>query len=391
MIKPGNCVTFDDYASLVMVYIRSQFKGAVRRVDMVFVVYLVDSLKSSTREHRGHGTRIRVEGRKKLPGNFPEFMRVSENKTELFYLIGSCINKEQFAGVVLVTYGKQVRCSESADVEGLSPCSHEEADNRMLLHAADGARRGYKKVLIRTVDTDVVVLCVSLAEKLGCECLWIAFGTGKSFRYINTTAVAEALGQQRCEVLSVFHALTGCDVTSCFAGKGKRTAWAAWQAFDYLSDALTNLVQTPTADDISRALPSIERFIIIMCDRGSSETNVNNARQDLFTRKQRQIENIPPTQDALYQHMLRVGYQAGHVWGQSLVKQPLLPSPADFGWKYSLNRWVAKWMTLPPAGEACRTVINCGCLKGCKGLCRCLKAELPCTKLCKCGGCTQNE
>jgi hypothetical protein len=32
------------------------------------------------------------------------------------------------------------------------------------------------------------------------------------------------------------------------------------------------------------------------------------------------------------------------VWGQSLVKQPLLPNPEDFGWTKASNRWMAKWL-----------------------------------------------
>ena len=43
----------------------------------------------------------------------------------------------------------------------MAPCNHEEADSRITLHAADAA---HKKILIRTVDTDVVVLAVALAR-----------------------------------------------------------------------------------------------------------------------------------------------------------------------------------------------------------------------------------
>ena len=50
--------------------------------------------------------------------------------------------------------------------EGISPCSHEEADTRMLLHAAHAAICGHGKILIKTVDTDVVVLAVSQAQHL---------------------------------------------------------------------------------------------------------------------------------------------------------------------------------------------------------------------------------
>ena len=128
---------------------------------------------------------------------------------------------------------------------------------------------------------------------------------------------------------------------------------------------------------------------MIMYDRGSPESSVNTARKVLFTQKGREIENIPPTQDALAQHLFRVGYQAGHVWSQAMTKKPQLPSPAEFGWIWneSSTEWNIKWMNLAPAGEACRAVIKCGCTKGCMGRCKCKKADLACNTLCACGGC----
>ena len=41
---------------------------------------------------------------------------------------------------------------------------------------------------------------------------------------------------------------------------------------------------------------SIERFVTILYDRTSNETTANSARLELFTRKNRSLENIPPTQ-----------------------------------------------------------------------------------------------
>ena len=38
--------------------------------------------------------------------------------------------------------------------------------------------------MIRTVDTDVVVIAISVIHKLDISSLWIAFGVGKNFRYI---------------------------------------------------------------------------------------------------------------------------------------------------------------------------------------------------------------
>ena len=69
-------------------------------------------------------------------------------------------------------------CSASIvrDVSGLAPCTHEEADTRILLHLEDAVRHGNTKVSIRTVDTDVVVLAVASAQRLNIPELWIAFG-----------------------------------------------------------------------------------------------------------------------------------------------------------------------------------------------------------------------
>ena len=65
------------------------------------------------------------------------------------------------------------------DMVLLAPCSHEEADSRMLLHVSHAANHGHHKILIKTVDTDVLVLAVSVTQGLLPEDeLWLAFGTG---------------------------------------------------------------------------------------------------------------------------------------------------------------------------------------------------------------------
>jgi len=76
----------------------------------------------------------------------------------------------------------------------LSPCSHEETDSCTLLHASHAANNGHQKILIQTVDTDVMALSVYVAQSLGWECkLWIAIGTGKHFQYLTAHSMAVAL------------------------------------------------------------------------------------------------------------------------------------------------------------------------------------------------------
>lgn len=135
------------------------------------------------------------------------------------------------------------------------------------------------------------------------------------------------MGNNKSEALPAFHALTGCDTTSCFSGKGKKTARSTWKSYPEVTPALRL-----SKACVSRILPTLERFVVLIYDRCSTENGVNSARQTLFAQKNREIENIPPTKDALPQHVL---YQC-----------PKLPSPNEFGWMKLENStgWQVNWM-----------------------------------------------
>ena len=48
----------------------------------------------------------------------------------------------------------------------------------------------------------------------------------------------------------------------------------------------------------------LERYVVLMYDRTSEATEVNDARRQLFTQTSRTLENIPPTQAAHQMHLL---------------------------------------------------------------------------------------
>ena len=83
------------------------------------------------------------------------------------------------------TNGTEVLYSPPA-TEGnrLSPYSHEEADTRMMAHVADAVEKGHKSVMIRTTDTDVIVLAVAAVVSLDLNELWVSYGTGKSHKIL---------------------------------------------------------------------------------------------------------------------------------------------------------------------------------------------------------------
>ena len=53
---------------------------------------------------------------------------------------------------------------------------------------------------------------------------------------------------------------------------------------------------------------NLERFVILMYDRNSSAKSVDKARLDLFARKQKSYDNIPPSRAALTEHAERAVY-----------------------------------------------------------------------------------
>ena len=130
----------------------------------------------------------------------------------------------------------------------------------------------------------------------------------------------------------------------------------------------------------------IERFVVLLYDRTSNLTKVNEARQDLFSKKSRTLEKLPPTQEALLQHTNRSVYQGKHIWAQTLVTQPVLPSPSEWGWQRDNKPWTPKWTTLPQMKDTYYELIHCSCKTECTGRCKCVKASLACTGLCNCGG-----
>ena len=168
MLRPGSAQTFLDYAQQVFLpYIVAQLHHT-GRVDIVWDQHFSDNLKGETRRKRGRGVRRRVQASSTIPGNWQEFLRIYENKIELFAFLATIVtsmtsesNKE-----VISTYNSDVLSNHPRDLARLAPCTHEGADTRIILHLEDAVKDGNDKLSIRTVDTDVVVLAVTAAQQL---------------------------------------------------------------------------------------------------------------------------------------------------------------------------------------------------------------------------------
>ena len=271
---------------------------------------------------------------------------------------------------------------------------HEEADTKILLHLQHALQNGSRSCLIRTVDTDVLVIITGKFHKLLSMCpdadIWIAFSTGKHFTYFHINTIATALGKEKCVALPTFHSFTGCDTVSAFFGKGKLSAWAAWKCYPVVTAAFRYIAENPfvAIDMTSDYFKLLERFTVVMYDRTSQLSTVDEARRALFCHRDRiMMEALPPTQGALLQHSNRAVYQAS-IWNTADQHQQQSPYPEGWGWTLCKDSktWFPFWTTLPMASEVCSELVKCACksVKGCGNNCSCKKAGWPCTRRCKC-------
>ena len=182
-------------------------------------------------------------------------------------------------------------------------CNHEEADTRIVVHILHAIQDNKaKSVLVRTVDTDVLVILIGKFQHLRVIQrnldLWVGFGTGRNFSFISINTICAGLGEARSRSLPVFHALTGSDTTSTFYGKGKRSAWQAWEMYPGITQTFKFLANnsfhklTVDSDHFQR----IERFIVILFDKLSPLNSINKTRMELFCKKNRDMDRLPPTQ-----------------------------------------------------------------------------------------------
>ena len=286
--------------------------------------------------------------------------------------------------------------SEDASAVLVSPVQaltsdHEEADSRIFLHAKHASNGGFACVVISSPDPDVAVIGIHNANAINASLLWLT-GTKVRCRCNNLAEIAVNLGEDLSAALPGIHAFSGCDTTSAFAEKGKTKIFRLAFQNDSLCLAMTRLgcSLTPTEELFTEC----EKFVCHLYGLPTC-TSVNEVRYELFRIKCSEAQQMPPTQDALRQHVLRVNYQR-FVWKNALCSMQNLTSPHGHEWivetdENGSHRHVC-WMTQFPAPKALLELVSCKCNVGCTTQqCSCLRAALCCTDACGCRNCKNSR
>eukprot|EP00794_Sanderia_malayensis_P020891 gene20891-22942_t len=192
-------------------------------------------------------------------------------------------------------------------------------------------------------DTDVFLIAVNANMHVQAN-LFFETGVRRSRRIISLQKVKQSIGDQWCSSLIGLHAFTA----------------------------------------------NLSKFV---CHLYGFEdcTDVNDVHYQLFKKGKYDEELLRPKNDSLEPHMKRANYQC-YIWRHAEQAQMNLPRFSQYGWGLDDGNMSCHWRNLPPAPDSILEFISCKCTKGCENnRCSCLKAELPCTDICKCNGCKNNK
>ena len=139
---------------------------------------------------------------------------------------------------------------------------------------------------------------------------------------------------------------------------------------------------------------SVLTFLPSLCMQTLQSGNTRDGNQFAFRKSKKDLDALPPTQDALILHINRANYHT-MVRNKALEPCPSLLKPVDSGWYYSEGLLKPKLMTREEVSAACLQLAYCGCSRegGCcvNRRCTCVQLCLSCSKACKCGDRCRND
>ena len=156
-----------------------------------------------------------------------EFLKDSTNKNNLIKFMVTewqlQENRNKLGGTIVYATCMercvQIKADAVEDIEELM-CTQEEADTRLLLHAAHIAQFQYEYIIVHSEDTDVRLLCIAFASQIAVP-MYQKCKSSTRTTYIDITSASLIQGESVSKALPGYHAYTGCDSVSCFAGRGK--------------------------------------------------------------------------------------------------------------------------------------------------------------------------
>ena len=139
-----------------------------------------------------------------------------------------------------------------------------------------------------------------------------------------------------------FHSFTGCDTTSSFFRKGKKTAWEAWKSYPDVTTAFAAIALDPFLDfNRQSQIFGLQRFTVVLYSKGSTLEHVDEQRKELFVviTNSWKICHLQPTHYFNMQDVQHIKPAFGQLASHRTQQQ--IPAATSWGWKWdeSCGSW----------------------------------------------------
>ena len=154
------------------------------------------------------------------------------------FLTGKLLTHDFGHAIIFISVNTEVKCN-SADVseEVLQiGRTQEEADTKIIVHVKYCLLNGFRNIVVKTVDTDVVTLLLAHLSLLDSPYeIEVDFNFGKDRRLYKINDICSRITPEQQLALSFFFTFTGCDIASSFFDISKSTWWHVWCQNPYIT------------------------------------------------------------------------------------------------------------------------------------------------------------
>ncbi len=216
--------------------------------------------------------------------------------------------------------------------------------------------------MVSANDTDFLVIAfatLSQLQGLGIQELW----QGRNLKWIPVHELTSPLTSERRQVICSSSTPLQ-DVTLYLNSADMATSQPGRHVMCALKLQVSSRNWTVILQTLKKMTLWCWRSLSSQC---MTDPAVDDAWLELFARKQRSYQAIPPTQAALVQHIRCAAYQVALMW------QPEVETPAEWVWKREGDCWSIILSALPPVAQSLLQLTKCLCKMQCRGWCKCYK------------------
>ena len=146
---------------------------------------------------------------------------------------------------------------------------------------------------------------------VGLEELWVEFGAGVKRKWIALHQLAHSLSPPKSGSFLIMAYINRMWYCFFFSWKRKEVSLGDLEMLSQSNRGFSSIIKPFDGVLSDNSISAIERFICLMYGKTTYISNVNNCWRMLFMKKSKTVSKIPPTRNALIQHVKRAEYQAG--------------------------------------------------------------------------------